>query len=59
MTYITTAIAFCPERMTLSGTVEGAAEPDELTLSFRMSRATIAMTPTMAPLMPSKKAARN
>jgi hypothetical protein len=59
MTYITAAIAFCPEMMTLSSTVEGAVKPDELTLSFRMSKATTAMTPTTAPQMPSKKAARN
>jgi hypothetical protein len=58
--YITAAIAFWPERMVLSGTItDAAALLDELTLSLRMSRATMAMTPTREPLMPSKKAARN
>jgi len=45
--------------MPVAATVVGVVCPKKPTLALRMSMATIAITPTTAPQIPSKKAARN
>jgi len=59
MRYNTAAMASCVATVNTPSTVVGLMRPVPPTLTARICMATIAMTPTMEPQMPSKNAARN
>ena len=59
MRYSTAAMASCVVTVSTPSTVVGLMRPVLPTLAPRISIATIAMTPTMEPQIPSKNAARN